>query len=153
MEFSDYDIHGEILFPLTNSPLPSLSYQAMSNTSFLNYRNTLLQGELLHFYVLLKIHGIPFSDSLNVLNNIHFQLSFQSTDSNTPDDSNSTAFHLFPTNTPPLSTENENIVNKTYDNTNGIMVYHIIKHISTLVNTINNNNKIVNCFCFSEGIY
>ena len=138
MEFSDYDIHGEILFPRTNSPLTSLTYPTISNTSFLNYRNTLLQGELLHFYVLLKIQGISFNDSFNILNNIHFQISFQTTESNTPEDNNTDSFHLSPTNTSSLSSENENIINKTYDNTNNIMIYHILKHISVPVSTNNN---------------
>lgn len=146
MEFSDYDIHGEILFPRMNSQFSSLSYQTISNTTFLNYRNTLLQGELLHFYVLLKIQGSSFDDSFDILNNIHFKLSFQSTESNTPEsdnnnNNNSASFHLFPTNTPSYPNENENVINKIYDNTNNIMIYHIIKHIS--VPPVNNDNIVL----------
>ena len=145
MEFSDYDIHGEILFPRMNSQFSSLSYQTISNTTFLNYRNTLLQGELLHFYVLLKMQGSSFDDSFDILNNIHFKLSFQSTESNTPNDNNnnnnSASFRLFPTNIPSYPSENENVINKIYDNTNNIMIYHIIKHI--FVPPVNNDNIVL----------
>ena len=43
MEFSDYDIHGEILFPRMNSQFSSLSYPTISNKNklkFLNYEKT-----------------------------------------------------------------------------------------------------------------
>ena len=60
MEFMiDYDIQGEILLPLkyTEEFKNNLKYEDLSKFNFLNFRKVLLQGELLKFFIVLKIDG------------------------------------------------------------------------------------------------
>ena len=154
MDFLDYDVQGEILLPLKHTKTESMKYEEISNTSYLNYRNILLQGELIHFYVILKIQGLSQNESLKILNSLHFKIDFQSTLSSGKSDStqndialkeeeySKTLSDLFTMNSEKINlqnNENENIINKLYDEKSNVMVYEVFKQIIAPNSLIDNN--------------
>ena len=80
MEFMiDYDIQGEILLPLkyTGELKDKLKYEDLSKYNYLNFKKVLLQGELLKFYIVLKIDGEKTQAARDILDGIFLKLNLK----------------------------------------------------------------------------
>ena len=120
MEFSiNYNIQGEILLPLRYSEEEAnttLKYKDFSNLTYLNFRKVLLQGELLKFYVILKITGEKTDAAQEVLENLFFKIKFEEAnvkkdidneDIEQTDEYEKTLSDLFTINSEKLNTKND----------------------------------------------
>lgn len=153
MEFSiNYNIHGEILLPLRYSEEEAhttLKYKDFSNLTYLNFRKVLLQGELLKFYVILKITGEKTDAAQEVLENLFFKIKFEEAnvkkdidneDIEHTDEYEKTLSDLFTINSEKLNTKNdeyESVVSKEYNDEDKSMVYEVYKQIIVPKNMLN----------------
>ena len=58
----------------------NLKYEDLSKFNFLNFRKVLLQGELLKFFIVLKIDGEKTQAAKDILDSIFFKIEFEATD-------------------------------------------------------------------------
>ena len=101
MEYTfDYDLVGEIMIPLTNNngevpeepksnrknfnnkikinPLGFRLESILEGKNFKDFRSILFQGELLRFFIILKIEKTNNVDILKLINDIHIKFEFDS---------------------------------------------------------------------------
>ena len=142
MEFMiDYDIQGEILLPLkyTEEFKNNLKYEDLSKFNFLNFRKVLLQGELLKFFIVLKIDGEKTQAAKDILDSIFFKIEFEATDVPKENESGikdeeyeKTLSDLFTINSDKLHNKNEDyesVLSKEYNEENKTMIYEVYKQI------------------------
>ncbi len=101
MEYTfDYDLVGEIMIPLTNNngeapeepksnrknfnnkikinPLGFRLESILEGKNFKDFRSILFQGELLRFFIILKMEKTKNVDILKLINDIHIKFEFDS---------------------------------------------------------------------------
>ena len=150
MEFMiDYDIQGEILLPLkyTEEFKNNLKYEDLSKFNFLNFRKVLLQGELLKFFIVLKIDGEKTQAAKDILDSIFFKIEFEATDIPKENESGikdeeyeKTLSDLFTINSDKLHNKNEDyesVLSKEYNEENKTMIYEVYKQIIVPKNLLN----------------
>jgi hypothetical protein len=79
----DYDIVGEVLIPLENNlesnyERGNINLESILNKNFKNFRSILFQGELLRFFVVLKIkpNNNEIENPANFLNELFIKFDF-----------------------------------------------------------------------------
>ena len=150
MEFMiDYDIQGEILLPLkyTESFKNNLKYEDLSKFNYLNFRKVLLQGELLKFFIVLKIDGEKTQAAKDILDSIFFKIEFEATDIPKENENGikdeeyeKTLSDLFTVNSDKLHNKNEDyesVLSKEYNEENKTMIYEVYKQIIVPKNLLN----------------
>lgn len=124
-----------------------LKYEDLSKYNYLNFRKVLLQGELLKFYIVLKIDGEKTQAARDILDGIFFKIEFETTDMRKESESGikdeeceKTLSDLFTINSDKLHNKNEDyesVLSKEYNEENKTMIYEVYKQIIVPKNLLN----------------